>query len=63
MDRIRASLDAGLNVLADKPWIIHAAQLPALEAALGPGRPLRPGGPTTSLTERFEHPQSSSETW
>jgi predicted dehydrogenase len=34
MDRIRASLDAGLNVLADKPWIIHAAQLPALEAAL-----------------------------
>jgi predicted dehydrogenase len=34
MDRIRASLDAGLNVLADKPWIIHASQLPALEAAL-----------------------------
>jgi predicted dehydrogenase len=34
MDRIRASLDAGLNVLADKPWIIHAAQIPALEAAL-----------------------------
>jgi predicted dehydrogenase len=34
MDRIRACLDAGLNVLADKPWIIHAAQLPALESAL-----------------------------
>ena len=34
MERIRASLDAGLNVLADKPWIIHAAQLPELEAAL-----------------------------
>jgi predicted dehydrogenase len=34
MERIRASLDAGLNVLADKPWIIHASQLPALEAAL-----------------------------
>ncbi len=34
MDRIRASLDAGLNVLADKPWIIHASQIPALEAAL-----------------------------
>src|SRR6202050_555086 len=34
MDRIRASLDAGLNVLADKPWIIHAAQIPALQAAL-----------------------------
>jgi predicted dehydrogenase len=34
MDHIRASLDAGLNVLADKPWIIHASQIPALEAAL-----------------------------
>jgi hypothetical protein len=34
MDHIRASLDAGLNVLADKPWIIHASQLPALAAAL-----------------------------
>jgi predicted dehydrogenase len=34
IERIRASLDAGLNVLADKPWIIHANELPALEAAL-----------------------------
>jgi predicted dehydrogenase len=34
MERIRASLDAGLNVLADKPWIIHTSQIPALEAAL-----------------------------
>jgi len=34
MDHIRAALDAGLNVLADKPWIIHASQLAALEAAL-----------------------------
>lgn len=31
---IRASLDAGLNVLADKPWIIRSADLPLLEAAL-----------------------------
>lgn len=31
---IRAALDAGLNVLADKPWIIHPADLPALEKAL-----------------------------
>jgi predicted dehydrogenase len=31
---IRASLDAGLNVLADKPWIIRSADLPALAAAL-----------------------------
>ncbi len=32
--RIRAAIDAGLNVLADKPWIIRAEDLPALEAAL-----------------------------
>ena len=34
IDKIAASLDAGLNVLADKPWIIQTAQLPALESAL-----------------------------
>jgi predicted dehydrogenase len=32
--RIRASLDAGLHVLADKPWIILPQDLPALEDAL-----------------------------
>src|ERR1051326_5690695 len=32
--RIRASLDAGLHVLADKPWIIRPEDLPELEAAL-----------------------------
>ena len=32
--KIAASLDAGLNVLADKPWIIDRGDLPALEAAL-----------------------------
>ena len=31
---IRAALEAGLNVLADKPWVIHPADLPALEEAL-----------------------------
>jgi hypothetical protein len=31
---IRASLEAGLNVLADKPWIIRSADLPSLETAL-----------------------------
>ncbi len=34
IERIRASLDAGLNVLADKPWIVRSADLPELEAAL-----------------------------
>ena len=34
IDKIKASLDAGLNVLADKPWIIRAEDFPALESAL-----------------------------
>jgi predicted dehydrogenase len=34
IDKIKASLDAGLNVLADKPWIIRAEDLHALESAL-----------------------------
>jgi len=31
IDRILAALRAGLNVLADKPWIITSADLPKLE--------------------------------
>ncbi len=34
IDRIKASVEAGLNVLADKPWIIDPADFPKLEAAL-----------------------------
>jgi predicted dehydrogenase len=34
IDRIVRSVDAGLNVLADKPWILRAEDLPALERAL-----------------------------
>ncbi len=34
INKIKASLEAGLNVLADKPWIIRAEDLPQLEAAL-----------------------------
>lgn len=34
IDRIKASVEAGLNVLADKPWIIEAEDFPKLEAAL-----------------------------
>jgi predicted dehydrogenase len=34
IDRILAALKAGLNVLADKPWIIASADLPKLEEAL-----------------------------
>jgi len=32
--KIHASLEAGLNVLVDKPWIIDARDFPALESAL-----------------------------
>jgi predicted dehydrogenase len=34
IDRILASVEAGLHVLADKPWIIDAADFPKLEKAL-----------------------------
>jgi len=34
IERIGRSVEAGLHVLADKPWIIVAADLPRLEAAL-----------------------------
>ena len=34
IDRILASVEAGLNVLADKPWIITPAEMPKLERAL-----------------------------
>ncbi|MBZ5593718.1 MAG: oxidoreductase [Acidobacteriia bacterium] len=34
IDRILASAEAGLNVLADKPWIISSADLPKVERAL-----------------------------
>src|SRR5262249_11953442 len=34
IDRIAASVSAGLNVLGDKPWILKSADLPALERTL-----------------------------
>jgi predicted dehydrogenase len=34
IDRILASLDSGMNVLADKPWIIASADMPKLARAL-----------------------------
>lgn len=34
IDKLKASVDAGLNVLADKPWIIEAGDFSKLEAAL-----------------------------
>jgi predicted dehydrogenase len=32
IDRIKASVEGGLNVLVDKPWIINAGDFPKLEA-------------------------------
>ncbi len=34
IDYIEGSVEAGLHVLADKPWILNAGDLPRLEAAL-----------------------------
>jgi len=34
IDRVAASVDAGFNVLVDKPWIIRSSDLPKLEHAL-----------------------------
>jgi predicted dehydrogenase len=34
IDRILASVEGGLNVLADKPWLIQAADFPKLERVL-----------------------------
>src|SRR5688500_8204492 len=34
IDRIARSVDAGLHVLADKPWILTSADVPKLEAVL-----------------------------
>src|SRR6266705_3358560 len=34
IDRVQSSLDVGLHALVDKPWILEAADLPKLEAAL-----------------------------
>jgi predicted dehydrogenase len=51
--RIARSLGAGLHVLADKPWIIEAADLPLLEEALANSR--RQGLIACDImTERYE---------
>ncbi len=51
--RIQACLDAGLHVLADKPWILEPSELPALEAAF---RTAERNGLIAYdiMTERFE---------
>jgi predicted dehydrogenase len=53
IDRILAALDAGYHVFADKPWIIRAADLPKLAAALDLAE-RRGLAACDIMTERFE---------
>jgi predicted dehydrogenase len=41
IDRVLAAVEAGLNVLADKPWLIAASDFPKLERALAVAREKR----------------------
>jgi len=53
IDRIAASVGAGLNVLGDKPWILKSADLPKLESTLADAD--RRGVVAYDImTERFE---------
>jgi len=53
IDRIAASVGAGLNVLADKPWIISSADLPKVERALDEAQAKRLVA-YDIMTERYE---------
>jgi predicted dehydrogenase len=53
IDRILAALHAGLNVLADKPWIIVSADIPKLEEALALARRKNLAA-YDIMTERYE---------
>jgi hypothetical protein len=55
IDRISASMNGGLHVLADKPWIITSEEMPKLEAALDLAE--RKGVAAYDImTERYEAP-------
>ncbi len=53
IDHILAAVRAGLNVLADKPWVLHPDDLPKLEAALAEADARRLVA-YDIMTERFE---------
>jgi predicted dehydrogenase len=53
IDRILASVKAGLHVLADKPWILKSSDLPKVEAALAEADTRRTVA-YDIMTERFE---------
>ena len=54
IERIRASLDAGLNVLADKPWIVRSADLRGCSKPRSPRPPRRGLLAFDIMTERYE---------
>jgi predicted dehydrogenase len=53
IDYLEAAIQAGLNVLADKPWVIRTADLPRLEAVLN-AADLRGLVAYDIMTERYE---------
>jgi predicted dehydrogenase len=53
IDRVQASLEAGLHALVDKPWILEASDLPKLEKALSTAEERRLVA-LDIMTERFE---------
>jgi predicted dehydrogenase len=53
IDRVQASLDAGLHALVDKPWILEEADLPKLDRALTTAEE-RGLVALDIMTERFE---------
>jgi predicted dehydrogenase len=53
IDRILASMKAGLHVLADKPWILKSSDLPKLESSLAEAD-TRKTVAYDIMTERFE---------
>ena len=53
IDRLQASLDAGLHALVDKPWILEASDLTKLEKALSTAEE-RKLVALDIMTERFE---------
>ena len=63
MDRILACVEGGLNVLADKPWLIAAADFPKLEKALDVGG--REGPRRLRRHDRAlrDHHRSSRASW
>jgi predicted dehydrogenase len=53
IEKIRAAIDAGLNVLADKPWLIETEEFPKLAPALEAAAK-RGVAAYDAMTQRFE---------